>query len=112
MNLPHDMRQLSEKASKGEVVRSPKLREALSSQVEWYTQHVRVMRNRFVHNSRIANLLPEPGSEHTIVTIKILERDETEEKFRLDQFISYIFGKFLLFAVALDKGLIEAQNEY
>lgn len=45
-----------------------------------------------------------------MVTIKKLDHDETTDKFDLDQFINWTFGHFLLFVVALDEGLREAQT--
>ncbi len=108
--LPDDMRRLSRSAASGELpCFAAHLREALTERVEWYKTDVRVLRNQFVHNDRVAHLFPEAGSEHTIVSIKKLEYDETEDRFRLDAFISWTFGKLLLFAISLDKGLYEVQ---
>jgi hypothetical protein len=107
---PSDMLRLSRWAADRGTVLSAGLRECLTTRVDWYVDNVRVMRNRFVHNQRVAHLMPEAGSEHTIVTVKKLELDETEDTFRLDPFIGFLFTKLLLFAVALDKALVDAQS--
>jgi hypothetical protein len=77
------------------------LRQALTSRVEWYTNEIRVKRNQFVHNERVATLLPAPRSEETIVNVKKLEYDQTEERFPLDVFLNWTLGKYLLFAMAM-----------
>ncbi|MCX6583313.1 MAG: hypothetical protein NT166_24315 [Candidatus Aminicenantes bacterium] len=77
------------------------LRQALTSRVEWYTNEIRVKRNQFVHNERVAILLPAPGSEETLVSVKKLDRDQTEERFPLDVFLNWTLGKYFLFAIAM-----------
>ena len=107
--LPKDMLRLSKAAADKLPDSARRLRKALTEQVAWYVDDVRILRNNFVHHHRVAHLFPGAGSEKTDVTIKKLEHDETTDRFHLDQFISWTFGHFLLFAVGLDEGLREGQ---
>lgn len=66
--------------------------------IEWYQQDVRIMRNQFVHNERIALALPDSSGTRTLIEIKKLEHHETSHVLDLDRFLNWTYAEFLLFA--------------
>jgi hypothetical protein len=85
----------------------PRLRFALTNKIDWYESDLRIMRNQFVHNHRIAHLTPHTDNQQTVVLVKKPQRGETENKFFLDQFLNWSLGKFLLFSVAIARGVTQ-----
>jgi len=72
--------------------------------IEWYVNGIRLMRNQFVHNERVAFIVPRADNVTAIVELKKLEHHQTSQSFDLDEFLSYTYARFLLFAHALVEG--------